>query len=277
MDYIEIDFKVSPLEEGCDILTAQLSEIDFESFVNTEEGLLAYIPSTHFSRERLEQVQILADTKHFRITYNINEIKSQNWNAVWESNFEPVVIAGRCYVRAPFHPSKKEYDFELVIEPKMSFGTAHHETTSMMIQLMLELDLKGKSLLDMGCGTGILAILAHKKAATDIMAIDNDEWAIENTKENIVKNNTVVNATLGDAKTIATMKFDIILANINRNILLNDIPTYAKSINEKGLLLMRGFYENDLQAIRKKAEENGMSYQKHLLNNDWAAVLFAKK
>jgi ribosomal protein L11 methyltransferase len=188
-----------------------------------------------------------------------------------------VVIAGRCYVRAPFHPSKKEYEYELVIEPKMSFGTAHHETTSMIIQLMLELDLKGKTMLDMGCGTGILAILAHKQGAIDIVAIDNDEWAIENTKENIVKNNTVIKAMPGDAKTITGMKFDIVLANINRNILLNDIPIYAKSINEKGQLLLSGFYENDLPVIRKRAEESGLCYQKHLINNDWVAVLFAKK
>jgi ribosomal protein L11 methyltransferase len=239
--------------------------------------LLAYIPATHFSKDKLKNIQVLGDSKHFSITYSINEIPAQNWNAVWESNFEPIVIAGRCYVRAPFHPTKPDYEYELVIEPKMSFGTAHHETTSMMIQLMLELDLNGNSLLDMGCGTGILAIMAHKKGAGDIVAIDNDEWAFENTKENMVKNKTVIKAMLGDAKTIAGMKFDVVLANINRNILLNDIPTYAKSINEKGQLLLSGFYENDLAAIRKKAEEYGLTYQKHLLNNDWVAVIFTKK
>jgi len=277
MDFIEIEFKVSPLEEGCDILIAQLSEIDFESFVNTEEGLKAYIPATHFSKDNLKNIQVLGDSKHFSITYSLNEIPAQNWNAVWESNFEPIVIAGRCYVRAPFHPAKPEFEYEMVIEPKMSFGTAHHETTSMMIQLMMDLELKGKSLLDMGCGTGILAIMAHKMGAIDIMAIDNDKWAIENTHENIDKNNSVITVVAGDAKTITGMKFDVILANINRNILLNDIPSYAKSMNKNGLLLMSGFYENDLQAICKKAEDNGLICQKHLLNNDWVATLFVTK
>ncbi len=277
MDYIEIDFKVNPLEEGSDILIAQLSELGFESFVNTDIGIMAYIPANLFDKQKLDNLQVLNDKQIFTISYNINNIPAQNWNALWESNFEAVVIANRCYVRAPFHPQKPEYEFELLIEPKMSFGTAHHETTSLVIQLMLEMDLKEKTLLDMGCGTGILAILAYKKGAKDIVAIDNDDWAFENTKENIEKNNTIIKAMLGDAKLIANMKFDVIIANINRNILLNDISSYAKSLNENGILVMSGFYEDDLPVIKKASEENGLSHNKHLVNNNWVAVSFKKK
>jgi len=277
MDYIEIDFKIIPLEQGSDILIAQLSELGFESFVNTDEGVQAYIPASLFDEKQLKNLPILNDKHLFKITYNTKQIPAQNWNALWESNFEPVLIANRCYVRAPFHPSNTNYEFELIIEPKMSFGTAHHETTSLVIQLMLEMDIKNKTLLDMGCGTGILAILAYKKGATNIVAIDNDEWAFENTKENIERNNSVIETILGDAKLIENLKFDIILANINRNILLNDISTYAKSLNEKGTLIMSGFYEADLPIIKETSELNGLFYQKHLVNNNWVAVYFTKK
>jgi ribosomal protein L11 methyltransferase len=277
MDYIELNFKITPLEEGSDILIAQLNEYGYESFVNTDDGILAYIPAPLFDKSKLDSIQILQDRQTFTISYHISNIPAQNWNALWESNFEAVVIANRCYVRAPFHPSKPEYEFELLIEPKMSFGTAHHETTSLVIQLMLEMDLKGKTLLDMGCGTGILAILAYKKGAKDIVAIDNDDWAFENTKENIEKNNVAITAMLGDARLIADMKFDVIIANINRNILLNDITSYAKSLNEKGILIMSGFYEEDLPAIQKASEENKLVYTKHLVNNNWVAVSFSKK
>jgi ribosomal protein L11 methyltransferase len=276
MDYIEIDFTISPIEEGGEILIAQLSEAGFESFVNTDKGFLAYIPATLFDKAKMATIPLIQDKQTYSIEYKINEIPAQNWNALWESNFEAVVIAGRCYVKAPFHPSKPEYEFELIIEPKMSFGTAHHETTSQVIQLMLDMDLKGKTLLDMGCGTGILAILAYKKGAKDIVAIDNDDWAFENTKENIERNKVVIKAMLGDATLIANMKFDVIIANINRNILLNDINAYAKSLNEKGILMMSGFYEDDLPIIKKTSEENGLKYQRHLVNNNWVAVSFFK-
>jgi len=277
MDYIEIDFIISPLEQGSDILIAQLSELGFESFVNTDDGVQAYIPASLFDEKQLINLSVLNDKQSFNITYSIKQIPAQNWNALWESNFEPVVIANRCYVRAPFHPSNTNYEFELIIEPKMSFGTAHHETTSLVIQLMLEMDIKNKTLLDMGCGTGILAILAYKKGATNIVAIDNDEWAFENTKENIERNNSVIETLLGDAKLIENLKFDIVLANINRNILLNDISIYSKSINEKGTLIMSGFYEADLPIIKETSKLNGLVYQKHLVNNNWVAVYFTKK
>ncbi len=277
MDYLEFDFVINPIEEGSEILIAQLSEIGFDSFVNTDTGIQAYVQEKLFNKDQFDQLQILKDKKNFKISYTYKQIPSQNWNAVWESNFEPVIIADRCYVRAPFHPSNQTFEFELLIEPKMSFGTAHHETTSLMIQLLLDIELKDKTVLDMGCGTGILAILAHKKGAKDIVAIDNDEWAFENTKENIARNNVTIKSMLGDATLIADMKFDFILANINRNILLKDISAYTISLNDNGMLLMSGFYTEDLSAIQKKCETNGLTFQKHLIKNNWVAVSFNKK
>ena len=276
MSYLELDFKVDPVNPGSDILMAELGEIGCESFVEKEDGLTAYIKADIFNINDLTSLQILHSLE-YKVTYTIIKVEDQNWNAVWESNYEPVVIAGKCGIRAPFHPENKDVIYDLVIEPKMSFGTAHHETTSQMIELLLEEDVKGKKVLDMGCGTGVLAVLSAKLGGFDIVAIDNDEWAYANSLENIVKNNEEgIKVLLGDANILNGMNFDIIIANINRNILLNDIRHYASCLNKNGVLMMSGFYENDIPAIKEECLKYNLKFVRYICNNNWVAVRFIK-
>lgn len=276
MNYIELNFSIKPQIPFQDILIAELAEIGFESFEETETGLLAYIQTPVFDKNALANIGSLNNAK-VQIQFVEKLIPAQNWNALWESNYDSVLIDDRCYIRAPFHPSKPEIEFEILIEPQMSFGTAHHETTANMISLLLEEDVKGKSLLDMGCGTAVLAILAHKKGASPVYAIDNDEWAYRNSIDNIAKNKTKdIHVSLGDASLLKDKKFDVIFANINKNILLANMEAYAQSLNKKGKLFMSGFYLTDLQDIRNKANELGLSYAKHLMKNEWVAAKFEK-
>jgi len=276
MDYIELDCRVFP-PRFSDIVIAQFAEYGFESFVEDENGFQGYIPANRFSGNTFMALDIFQN-KEIRITYTLKTIPDENWNAVWESNFEPVSIGRECYIRAPFHPEKKEVRYEIIIEPKMSFGTGHHETTHMMAQLLLELDVKGKTVLDMGCGTGILAILARKMQAAKVTAIDNEEWAYNNCKENILKNNVPeIEVFLGDASLLKDQQFDLVIANINRNILLNDIPAYAKVMKNKSLLALSGFYLADLEMISQKAGENGLQFLRNVTLNDWCASLYQKE
>lgn len=274
MNYIELSFSVEPQTPFQDILIAELAEIGFESFDETEAGLLAYIQEPIFDKEQVKNLSILTNNL-VKINFTKKAIQDENWNAVWESNYDSVVIDERCYIRAPFHPSKPEVEFELLIEPQMSFGTAHHETTANMISLLLKEDVVGKSFLDMGCGTGILAILAHKKGASTICAIDNDEWAYRNSIDNVAKNNCKgISVYQGDAALLSDKKFDIIFANINKNILLADMKTYVLSLNKNGKLFLSGFYIDDLDDIKAKAKQLGLDYVNHLVKNDWIAVKF---
>lgn len=277
MNYIELSFSIEPQTPFQDILIAELAEIGFESFDETEAGLLAYIQESIFDEKQVKNLSIL-NNDLVKINFTQKSIQDENWNAVWESNYDSVVIDERCYIRAPFHPSKPNVEFELLIEPQMSFGTAHHETTANMISLLLKEDVRGKSFLDMGCGTGILAILAHKKGASPVCAIDNDEWAYRNSIDNVAKNDASdISVHHGDAALLVDKKFDVIFANINKNILLADIETYTKSLTKNGKLFMSGFYENDLSDIKAKAEQLGMAYVKHLIKNEWVAVKFEKQ
>ena len=269
MDYCEICIYTTS-EETREILTFLLAEEGFESFVETKDELLGYISDSNYLQEKVEQI-----CDRFEVKFTAKRIADQNWNILWEKNFEPVLIAGRCYIRAPFHSSHPEYPYELIIEPKMSFGTAHHETTAMMIEEMLQMNFKNKKVLDMGCGTGILSILANKLAASNIDAIDNDSWAYNNALENVEKNQaSAVKVRMGDVDT-SDENYDVILANINRNVLLGHLHEYSRRI-KKGELLLSGFYEEDLPMIRQEAEKNGFTFDHYITKNRWTAVRFIK-
>jgi ribosomal protein L11 methyltransferase len=217
-------------------------------------------------------------SSEFQISYSLKNIADENWNAKWESDYDSVIIDNRCYIRAPFHKVKPEIEFEILIEPKMSFGTAHHETTAQMIQLLLGEDVEGKTVLDMGCGTAVLAILAKKKNAATVHAIDNDEWAYNNSVENVQRNNfTDIIVEQGDAALLKDRTFDVILANINKNILLADMEIYANSMHSGAIIMFSGFYKNDLEDIKSRALIYGLQYIMHIDKNDWVAAKFLKK
>ncbi len=257
-------------------LMAVLGVLGFESFVEGENELLAYMPSKDFDPAILDNEMLSSDVIG-QISFTWSVIADQNWNAVWEENFQPVTIDGKCHIRAPFHPANKEVEYEIVIEPKMSFGTAHHETTALMIKYLLEIDLKDMKVLDMGCGTGVLAILAALKEADRIIAIDNDEWAYKNANENVRRNNTPqIDVYLGDASLLKDQVYNVIIANINRNILLSDIPVYAHCLLDNGVLLLSGFYLEDLPKIEEAAVSFGLVYDSHKEENNWVAACFRK-
>ena len=272
--YLAYHFKITPRDPGTDILIAQLGEIGFESFVETEQGVTAYIQQNEFQEEQLKEVQIL-DSELFSTEFSSEVIEQVNWNEEWESNFDPILVSGNCAVRAPFHESF-DLPYEIIIEPKMSFGTGHHETTHMMLEFLLETELDGKTVLDMGCGTAVLAILSEMRGASDIDAIDIDEWCVENSEENTARNNCrQISVKLGDASLLSSeKKYDLIIANINRNILLNDLPTYVRCLKEGGILLLSGFYSEDLKMITKSCVDNGMQFVENKERNNWIAAKF---
>jgi ribosomal protein L11 methyltransferase len=276
MKYTELNVTCSSAEQR-EVLMAELSEIGYESFTENDEGFLAYIPEPQFDGSVLTS---LTHLEKFGCSFSSAGIPEQNWNQVWESNFEAVCIGQFCRIRAPFHDSSNEVKYEILIEPKMSFGTGHHETTSMMIQLMEGLDIGGRSLLDMGCGTGVLAILAKKMGAAEVVAIDTDEWAFQNTLENIQRNNTnEISVSLGDAELLSrwiNKPFDIVLANINRNILLNDIGAYASVMKKGARLLLSGFYDADQSLILESAAQFSLRLQRSLTHNAWMAIELLK-
>jgi ribosomal protein L11 methyltransferase len=275
-DYIELSIVVVPKEQGSDVLIAQLSELDFESFVETDDGFMAYILKENFDESRLNLVFSLY-SDFFKINYSAKVIPQQNWNKEWESNFQPIDVAGKCYIRAPFHEAQPEYKFDVIIEPKMSFGTGHHNTTQLMIRKLMELDVENKSLLDMGCGTGVLAIVASLMGANPIIAIDIDEWSYENTIENLGKNN--INNVLvnkGNAQILEKKVFNTILANINKNVLLADIPVYFKSLEPGGNLVLSGFFETDIPDLTAKATEVGLKLEGKTISEQWTMLHFIK-
>ncbi|MDR1698329.1 MAG: 50S ribosomal protein L11 methyltransferase [Prevotellaceae bacterium] len=278
MNYFEVVFSINPNEEWLtDLISNDLSEIGFESFVTTQNGLTAYVSETKFDRQQLDAL-IANFPYEAQITCKANLVKTEDWNAEWEKNyFQPIVVADRCVVRSSFHTEAPKAEYEIVIDPKMSFGTGHHETTSLMISRILQTDFRGKSVLDMGCGTGILAILAGMRDANPITAIDIDEWVYDNILENLKLNGFEnIEVKIGDAALLPGRKFDIILANINRNILLNDIKIYAECLNDGGELFMSGFYKEDIDAIKQEAEKQGLQYMGFEEKNNWVAVGFKK-
>lgn len=275
MNYIEINITLEgpTNQDNKDSVIALLSEHPFDSFAENENGVAAFMPHELYNESQV--IETLIEIRHmFPMSWKVKHIEEQNWNKTWEANYPAVTIARRCHIRAPFHPPMPEVDFDLVIEPKMSFGTAHHETTSMMIELLLDEDVADKDVLDMGCGTGLLAILAAKKGAKNVMAIDNDEWAYKNSIENVERNDCPdIHVKMGDEQAIGNAKFDLIIANINRNILLQQFDKYAYSLNPDGKIFMSGFYENDIPVLLRKVEPHGLKLQTKRIKNKWSAIV----
>ena len=272
MKYIEISFTLKEKEIFSDIIIAKLNEIEFESYVETEDGVNAYIQEQLYNKKRLDVV--ISELKNlFSFDYDVKGIKQENWNLKWEENFEPVEINEQCVIRAHFH-EKVNCKYEIIITPKMSFGTGHHETTFLMMNEMFSLNFKGKSVLDMGCGTGVLTILSKMLGSEATLGIDIDEWSYENSIEN-AKLNTVdsIKFLLGDVSSISG-KFDVVLANINRNIILSDIDKYIDAMNMNSDILFSGFLSEDVELIREKAESLGLSFVSHKIKNKWNLLHF---
>ncbi len=273
MIYIAYTFKISPLQPATEILIAELGVAGFESFVENGDGVIAYIQKEEHIDDILDNIFVL-NNKEFEISYVKEEIAQVNWNSEWEKNFNPIQVDDMVSIRAPFH-KKTDHKYEIIIEPKMSFGTGHHETTHMMVQHLLSLDLKEKRVLDLGCGTGILAIFSEIRGAKFIDAIDIDEWCYENTFDNLELNNCKkVDVYQGDASLLINKKYDVVIANINRNILLNDIKTYANCLNDKGILLLSGFYEEDIPLIDTEASKYQLKLDSIIEKNNWVALKY---
>jgi ribosomal protein L11 methyltransferase len=278
MNYFEINFFIVPFEEYIsDVLASELGEIGFDSFVTTDVGLNAYALETVFDETKLKN--LLSDFPfETSIEYKVTQIESKNWNEEWEKHyFEPIVIGNECVIHSSFHKNVPEVRYDIVIDPKMAFGTGHHETTSLVIGRLLQMDLQNKTILDMGCGTAVLAILAAMRGAGDIVAIDIDTWCTENSVENIDKNNVHgIKVQLGGAELLKGLHFDIILANINRNILLADMEQYAACLSTGGELYMSGFYTQDIPLIEAEANRNGLKLIDYHEKNNWVAVKTVK-
>ena len=277
MNYISCIFTIKsdslPIQTAIEILIAELGEVGFESFTENEDGVTAYIQKKDWHDNILDNIQLL-QSEEVEITNDAEEIEQVNWNSEWEKNFDPIQVDNLVGIRAPFHvnPNLK---YDIVIEPKMSFGTGHHETTYLMIQHLIDLNLEDKSVLDMGCGTGILAIFSEMKGAKNIDAIDIDTWCYENSLENVERNNCdKISVFEGDASLLKNKKYDVIIANINRNILLQDIGTYAKSLNKNGTILLSGFYTEDIPAIEAESKKFNLKLKKKLERNNWVGLKF---
>jgi len=278
MEYLELKLVVVPREPYCEILTYHLSEIGFDMFEDTLDGLKAYILEKSFDEIQLLEMLKEQSAIGFFVQHEVIHIPWKNWNEEWESNFQPEIIADKIYVRAEFHPSNPGFEHELIVQPRMAFGTGHHPTTAQVMVLMLTIDFKDKTVLDMGSGTGILAILALQLGVKYALAVDNDENAVENSIENAIRNGYPnMEALVGESKDLLHLKFDIILANINRNIIINDLPFYSKMLTNSGRLLTSGYYEQDLKIIQEKANSLGLKYVRHITKNDWCCAEFVKQ
>ena len=278
MNYIEVKFNCNPNDEIINsILSINLGEIGFESFVETETGTIAYILKGEFDEEKIKDV--LADFPvEAEITYSFKEIEERDWNEEWEKNyFKPLVIDNRCIIQSTFHNEPAIYEYNILIDPKMAFGTGHHQTTKLMIREILKMELKGKAVLDMGSGTAVLAILASMRGADPVTAIDIDKWAYDNAIENLQLNNVSnIEVLIGGAGLLGNNFYDVILANINRNILLNDINKYTSVLNPGGELYMSGFYVEDIPAIKAECEKYGLKFCYNTEDENWTAVKFEK-
>lgn len=273
-NYLEFNFKIEPLQPWSDILMAELIEIGFDSFTEELHGILGYIQTDLFNEDNLKALPIF-ENENVKIEYSYTEMPNINWNEEWEKNFSPINIDDRVLIRAEFHESKPEMH-EIIIQPKMSFGTGHHPTTHLMIQQMMNLDLSNKTVLDMGCGTSVLAIYAKQNGAGKTVAIDIDEWSVENSKENAERNNVSLDISQGTADNLGSENFDVILANINRNILISDIPTYVKVLNSGGKLLLSGLCFFDVDDILEVCKAENLTLEKQMQREEWVSLLLSK-
>ena len=282
MEYIEVSLEIDPFrDEYAEIVTAEISDLGFESYLTEEPYLKAYIPKEQFSEPRLKTVLSLIPETDFKVRHTLNLIPEQNWNALWESSFEPVVIDGRCTIKASFHKGLPRTRYTITIDPKMAFGTGHHQTTSLIIRSMMqsEKDIRDKQVLDMGCGTGILSILAAKmKAAVPVHAIDIDPVAVRSARENAGRNRVGdrIKSLCGDASLIQAGKYDLIIANINRNIILEDLSTYSRGLRPEGRLITSGFYVEDCAMVEAEAARQGLERISSESMDRWATVTFKK-
>lgn len=281
MKYTEVTIQLNPIDPFRDLLVDALgNEGPYDSFVETPDGLKAYVPSEQYDAAWLQsQIADLESLAH--ITYAVAEMPDKNWNEEWEKQHQPVLVeadnGAKIWVRAPFHEHRDDVDHEIEIEPKMSFGTAHHQTTYMMLSYLAEIDMQGLRVLDMGCGTAVLAILAKKRGASYVEAIDIDEWAYNNALENAQRNNVELNILIGDASLLTSDKhFDLVIANINRNILLNDMAAYAFVLTPGGTLLLSGFYESDIPVLQQHAVTLGLTLTQTKTRHTWAALRLQK-
>ena len=280
VDYIELNCFLTPFNEDIsDIIISELCDIDFESFDTQSEYIKAYITEDKFNMSKIENNEIINNLKkEYNIRFSIQKIENKDWNAEWEANFQPIVIKDIVCIRGSFHPKNENCKYDVVINPKMSFGTGHHSTTALMLEHISETISEGNNVLDMGCGTSLLGIFASMIGAKEVIGIDIDEWAYNNSLENLELNNiSNLKVLLGDADRLKELdKFNVVLANINRNILLNDMHYYIDHLEAGGNLIMSGFYTQDLKLIRDEAERLGLKYISHKEDNNWVAVKFKK-
>lgn len=274
MNYIQYNFTVNPPEPGSDILIATISDFGFDSFETNEHGFVAYISEELNSAVDLSGLQF----EDFSYSFTTEEMAQVNWNEEWEKNFSPVIVNNDCIIRAPFHQLEKSYKYDIVIMPKMSFGTGHHDTTWLMCRNMLEVDFKNKSVFDMGSGTGVLAILASKLGATTIVGNDIDDWSVENAIENCTANDcSEIRIVKGDSDLLSEKnRYDIILANINKNVLKSYIPKLSESLKSGGLMFISGFFKTDCDELIDLASMHYFRLHKQELKNDWANLIFQK-
>lgn len=280
MKYLEVTFTVSPVSETAnDIIAALAAELGFESFVESPEGTIGYVPATLYDEEALRESLTDFPMSDTTITFTAQEMEDKDWNEEWEKNFfEPIVVDDRCVIHSTFHKEYPKATYDIIINPQMAFGTGHHQTTRLIISYLLDIELQGKTVLDIGCGTSILAILASMRGATSLTAIDIDEWCVNNSIDNLALNHIDnIKVFQGDASSLATEgPFDVIIANINRNILLADMQYYVARMNEGAEIYFSGFYESDLPMIQAEAERLGLRYLSHRVEKDWTAAQFVK-
>ena len=278
MQYLEVSFNVSPVSETAnDIIAALAADLGFESFVESAQGTIGYVPINIYDEEALREVLTDFPMPDTTITFTTCEMEDKNWNEEWEKHFfEPIVVDSRCVIHSTFHKDYPKADFDIIINPQMAFGTGHHQTTRLIISYLLDTDLKGKTVLDMGCGTSILAILASMRGAEKLTAIDIDEWCVNNSIDNLALNHiNNIKVFQGDASSLANEgPFDVIIANINRNILLADMQYYVARMNQGGEIYFSGFYESDLPMIQAEAERLGLRYMSHRIEKEWTAAQF---